>query len=264
MEESYYHIEVLKSTFNQKILKNHRYSLRAFSNYLKIDPSSLSQILKGKRKFPIRHAEKTVETLCLNEPDAQKFLKSVLLAEREIKNSAKGKPMDWDIISEDKHFKIIANWEYYAVLNLIGLDNFDHKIASISDRLGIPTDLATQIITDLIENELLKEDAHGKWKRMRPHLFTINETPSDALKEAHSQELNKACESLYKDAPEIRGFYSATVMTNQVALKKAKKLSLEFLERIIKIFETGPKEEVYQLGIQLFPLTKEAKKEMRD
>ncbi len=51
----------LQSELVRRMRVNPKYSLRAFARFLEIDPSSLSQYLRGRRKF----TEKQVETLAL-------------------------------------------------------------------------------------------------------------------------------------------------------------------------------------------------------
>jgi uncharacterized protein (TIGR02147 family) len=193
--------------------------------------------------------------LKLNPVESAKFFKSVLRFQEEVTFTKDEKEETFQV-EEETHFDIIANWEYYAVLNLIGLDNFINSHEHISNRLGIGTEKARKVIQTLIKVGLVKTSLVGDWERTEHNLRTSNGVSSDALIESHIQELKLAEQSLVNDPKEVRAFYSGTVKTNKKAYEKAVKLTYRFMHNLVRVLEVGDKHEVYQLGIQLFPLTK--------
>lgn len=256
-ENSYLHLDILKKSYLQISKTNPMFSMRAYSKFLNIDSSSLTKILKGSRKFPIAHTDFVVKQLKLNEVESAEFFRSVLhfkenvtLPKNEIEND---KTFEVD---EGTYYKIIANWEYYAFLNLIGLDNFVSNFEHVSKRLGIEIETSKTILKALVDVNLIEITPNGRWIRTEHHLRTSNGVSSKALIESHTQELELAKKSLINDQKEVRSFYSGTVKTNRKAYDKAAKLSYEFMHKLVKILETGAQNEVYQIGIQLFPLTK--------
>jgi transcriptional regulator with XRE-family HTH domain len=71
--------EVLEGEFRRRCARNPRYSMRAFARALSIDHSSLSQLLRGKRRLTtrsirrlgaiLRLSRQAIETHCAEEND---------------------------------------------------------------------------------------------------------------------------------------------------------------------------------------------------
>lgn len=250
------HLEILRCHFVKRQERNSRYSLRAFSNFLEIDPSSLSKIFSGKRSFPKNMAADTAEKLKLNDEDTQKFLKSVLRNTKKEVSENKEKREFWEVIDTDYYEEVIRDWEYFAILNLVELDDFKPSISHISSRLGIDVLRTEEVISKLLEIKLLKEDVEGGFSRTKSNIQSTNEIPSESIVEAHRQELVLTMNSLINEKVDRRGAYSIYVKTNPEAVAKVKALCMDYLERITKLLEKGPKTEVYQVGLQLTPLTR--------
>ncbi|MNL56718.1 hypothetical protein D3C87_1802300 [compost metagenome] len=79
--------------------------------------------------------------------------------------------------------------------------------------------------------------------------------PSSAIREFHSQHLKKASEVLQTAPVEKRDFTTMTIPVNVKHLKKAKKYIADFQDRMALLLSEGDTTEVYDLTIQLFPLT---------
>ena len=73
-----YYVHILKSELAHRQSRNPRFSLRAFANQLKIDPSALSRILSGKQGLTPRAADRVIRTLDLSAEDARRFQTSIL------------------------------------------------------------------------------------------------------------------------------------------------------------------------------------------
>ena len=248
---------ILKNEFESRKQKNSKYSLRAFARYLDIDASSLSKILSGKRGLASVQARHIAKRLYKTEKEKLEFYRLVLESENKNKKCPAIIPEYDFILNEQQHYKLIAEWEYYAILNLVELKNTKSDPEYFAKRLNIAIKRAERVIVDLIEMGFLNHDQEGHYYRTKKKLNTSTETASSALKAAHCQEFELAKESLLKDAIDLRAFYSATVQTDVVKLKAAKKLSIKYLNQLMKLLESSEsKTEVYQIGIQIFPLTK--------
>jgi len=93
--------------------------------------------------------------------------------------------------------------------------------------------------------------------------FTIHsanlETPPDirhaAVKENHRQHLEKAKEALDSISLELREFTNLTFSMNADDVSKAKKSIRKFVDQFERDFEKKPSDQVFQLNMQLYPLT---------
>ncbi len=67
---------ILAREFKAKQAKNKRFSLRAFANLLKCDPTQMSKILSGKLILSVDMAGAFAKTLKLSEEDRKNFILS--------------------------------------------------------------------------------------------------------------------------------------------------------------------------------------------
>src|SRR5947209_3880038 len=72
-----FHVELLQRSLQLRKKRNPRYSLRAFSHFLGLDPAALSRILAGKQDLSLRAACKVVQALKLSDKEKQLFQASV-------------------------------------------------------------------------------------------------------------------------------------------------------------------------------------------
>jgi uncharacterized protein (TIGR02147 family) len=152
-----------------------------------------------------------------------------------------------------EQFKLISNWQHFAILELCELENFESDAGWIACQLGISELQATDALQRLIGLGLLtKVGKHLK----KTKDCAIKSVPSDAIKRFHLEHLENA-KSALKDIPfSERDFSGTTVATNPKQIEKAKKMIQEFRRELTSVLESGPKTRVYHLSVQLFPLNK--------
>ena len=252
-----YHINILRAKYDEIRSRNPKFSHRAYSRSLSLDPSTLSKVLNGQRNIPAASLSEILKKLNLHITEEKKFLQSVSQSHKKTGNKARLKTIRPILLEEKKYSEVIGNWEYFAILNLIELDNFVPTYEHIAKRLGLDELAAEKMIKLLIELNLITYCNQKKWKRTNRSLTTTNNKKSEILKKAHKQELELATKALYQGQLNQTGFYSITAQTNDKTIQAIKIKCFNFLKNILKELENGPKEEVYQVGIQLFPLTKQ-------
>lgn len=251
------HLRMLEETLRKRRSANRRYSLRAFARDLGMEPSTLSRILKRQRNIPVDTLERIASRLGLEGEEAAAFCSSALRT-RGVLLKTSVAPVDRHALRADRHFRIITDWEYFAFLNLMKLKGFDPAPSSVAARLGISQARATAVIRDLIEHGMIRRERDGSFTRLHPKLTTSDEQASLALRIAHGQEMRLASEKLHRVPVELRDFCSYTVTAEPAKLKAAKRLTREYLEAMGRLLETAKATEVYQICVQVFPMTEPA------
>ena len=89
---------VLKEAYLKQKLKNSSYSLRAFSRKLKMQPSAVSEIMKGQRRVSIKLATRIVGHLNLHPKDARRVL-SLFADSPKVEDSAAQEELSHEIFS---------------------------------------------------------------------------------------------------------------------------------------------------------------------
>lgn len=248
------YVEIIRQVFEERKSKNASYSLRAFANSLGIDASSLSAILSNKRSLPLNRANDFILKLKLCEQRSAKFMQSLLgRATSAIRNHSYSEGHE---IDDEKYYSVIAEWEYFAVLSLINLKDFEPKSEWISKRLGIEESRAHEVLSRLVQLELL-EAKDGRYAARYGRIKTSEDISSAALKMAHLEELDFIKERALNLPVNERHISSLTISIKKQNLEKAFSLIRSFRTQMESDLETEvDADEVYQLAIQFYPLTR--------
>lgn len=252
MNRTPYYVKRLKEELSLKQRGNPQYSLRAFARDLDVHPGTMGQIIKGLRPLPFKDAPNVVTKLRLGPKDRTLFMESLLRKKTNI---------DLIKISEEERFmldesyyKVIAEWEHYAVLDLYDLDEFRPTLHEICSRLGIMENRAEVVVNNLLTAGLLKLQ-DGKLQRVHSSIRTTEDIRSQALRDSHVETMKMGIYKIDEIDVELRDFSATTVALDLEKLPEAKTIIREFRQKMEGLLRDGKKTEVYQLAIQFYPLT---------
>lgn len=249
-----FYLHTLRESFGSRQRKNAAYSLRAFAKDLAIDSSNLSAIFQRKRSLPYSRAAQIAKRLKLSPKETALFVASTMRKQMRL-DSIQVKEEAKKYLLEDKYYKIISEWEYYALLQLLQTKEFNPSSAWIAQRLGLSEIRTRQILRNLIELEFIKEDPKKGYVRLSPSLETSEDIESQALQISHIENLNLGKEKIEKVPVDLRDYSSITIAINPDKIPEARAVVREFQEKLYALLSQGEKTEVYQFNCQLFPLT---------
>lgn len=258
--------DYLRSNLVERISKNSSYSLRAMAQHLGLSPSSLSEVIKGKRNLSLAKAAALANKLGLKGKEAEYFCLLVQIehtADPIIKESVQNRIQILNPQRKSHNlsldlFKLIADWYHTAILHLAEVDGFEVTPQEISKRIGISVFEAATAIERLERLELLKKE-DGKYIKLNG-FYSESPIPNDSLRRFHKQTLEKAIESLQTQTPKEKIIRSETFAIDPALLPQADELMEEFVAKLLKLFaQSKKKTEVYHLGIQLFNFVKKGR-----
>ena len=260
MQQQVYYITKLKECLSQKQKENPHYSMRAYSRDLDLHSSTLSQILKGRRGLPFKRANDVALKLALSPKEKTLFMESFYRSKTNI-DEIKVNEQDDRFILDESYYKLVAEWEHFAVLELFNLRSFDIGIENIAKKLKINTNRAEVVLLNLTNCGLLIKNDHGVFEKTHSDIKTTEDISNNALKESHKEALKMGLHKLEKIEVELRDFSSATVAVDLDKLPEAKTIIREFRQKMTALLRDGNKTDVFQLAIQFYPLTKTKEKE---
>lgn len=234
--------DILKKELERRQKNNSAYSLRAFAKFLEVSPAALSQIMSGKRGVSVKRMNFLMNKLGLTPKQQLKVL--------DIDSSANRKTI---LLKEDE-FKLISDWYHYAILSLGELPENSSDSRWVAKRLNISYKQANEAMTRLQRLGII-EISDGKFRQIGEPLKTTTDIPSSSIRNYHKGILSLAQNKIEQIDIDKRDYSSMTMAINSNNLKKAKKLTQKYKEQMLDLLETGKLNEVYQLSIQLFPLT---------
>jgi transcriptional regulator with XRE-family HTH domain len=236
----------LQSEFAKRCSRNPSYSLRSLSKKLNMDPSTVSQLLRGKRKASPKLAEKIVRELQgdwnLIQPNTQ-----------GINFTFSGKE-DYALI-EDYALQALSIWYYPAILESTFISNFKSDPRWISKEIGVPTEQVRIALEQLLTLGLLSKDANGQIKKSNKRLTNFKEGQTSAAhKELQKSIVDMAAKAIDEVKQSDKDITSMTMAIDKKNLEKAKTLTKKFRRDMAELLESGDPSDVYQLGIQLYPV----------
>ena len=249
-----FYLTKLKQDLSLKQRENPHYSLRAYARDIGVHPSTLSLILKGKRPLPYKNTSLIARKLRLNDSEHTRFMESVLRSKANI-DDIKIPAMDERFMLDESHFSIIAEWEHYVVLDLFDIESFVATCPEIAARLAITEHRASVVVDNLLTAGLIKRDDNGTLVKVHDDIKTTEDISSQALRESHLENLNIARSKMDEIEMDLRDFSATTFAVDLEKLPEAKTIIREFRLKMAALLKNGEKTEVYQLAIQLYPMT---------
>lgn len=237
--------QYLNEEFRRRKSTNKKYSIRAFALFLQVDQSLLTKVLKGERTFSRGLIESTLTRL---KASPEIF--------RQCLASKKGKKTYREI--DEKVFEVISDWKYMAILESFVLKDFVVNTTNVCRRFGFREEETELIFQTLIDHKMIERQTDNSYISVRPDNSWVNDystTPS--RRTLQKKILEKSMTALEEISFDLRDHGSTTLALNKSQLPEIKKLLTTFRRDLVELIQKKePFDEVYQLSISLFPLTK--------
>ncbi len=240
---------LLRNRLVESQVKNPGYSLRAFSKKIGMSASATSEILNGKRRVSKTLAERIAKNLLMDPIETQAMLKTFDAASVPDMNRTALR------LTADQ-FEAISDWVHFAILSLVRTANFQSSASFVASRLGISVLHAQTSLKRLTRLGLLELNKDEKYVRRDHSIRTSDDIWNLSLQKAHVQDMEIAKNALRELPTELRDFTALSVPTSPSKLPEAKRLIREFQSQMAHLLESEPGDEVYQMSVYLYPLTK--------
>lgn len=235
---------------------NPQYSVRAFAKFLQIAPPSVSHLLSGKRTPSIKYAKGLMLKLGCTPLERSTILNSLTKSSREVDEIK-----EYELIAIDS-FKFISEWYHYAILELISTKQFRLSLKWIASELEI-SKCEVKLAIERLERLSLIKIKGGKVVKMNNLVTNYEEgITSSAHKKLQRYVLERALSSLELVPPEEKDITSMTMAIDETRLDEAKTLIKNFRRSLCNLLEEGVQTRVYNLGIQLYPISKTSCKDI--
>jgi len=248
----------LSSEFIKRRRKNKSYSIRSFANLVKLDPSTLSQILSGKRLISGKMVGRLTEILGVDPKTKSALLqyanKKIKINQLEVDE----KKDEFRQLTLDA-YTLISDWYHYALLELTYVQNFKNDHKWIAKELGITTAEVAIALERLKRLELI-EEVNGRLMKTEAFITNFQDgITSQALKNLQRNILTMALDAIDNTPAEEKDISSMTFAINEKKLPEARKKIKNFRREMTQLLENGIQTKVYHLGIQLYPINNKKK-----
>ncbi len=259
----------LQDLFSSKVSQRNM-SLRGFARIAGISHSYLSRVMNSQKTLSIASASKISQILDMT-PEEEAHLMRLVARDQLAENSRSGQQLRARILKTKRspqnkvtldNFKAVAEWHHFAILALLNTKEFRGTGRWIGERLGIPHEIAKESFERLVKLGFIRKE-NGKYVAMNDgDIETPHDVASQAVRENHRQHLHLAGLALTSLPPEQLEFQNASIPMNKADIPKAKKRLRLFMDAFIRDLEKNPGEEVFQVNLQFYMLSKNSEKDL--
>jgi uncharacterized protein (TIGR02147 family) len=256
---------LLSESLELRQLKNPAYTIGSFGRLLGIDASRMAQILNGKVGISVKRAMEIVEILKFTERDKKIFI--LLVQAEHDRNPKKRKEAQSELekiqnesIEVPNVFSSIHEWYYFAIFELINLDNPENTVAIMAKKLGLSLSLTEAAIERMLSLGMLLKIENSNPAVYKTQSMNLNVTvkiDEASIKDHYRQLLEKGIQEFNASTKETKSDYSGIVFRfNSDQIGKIKEKITKLRKEILEEFNSSPyNNSVYNMSIQLFELT---------
>lgn len=244
------------------------FSYRSFSSKAGFrSPNILKLVIEGKRNISPQSVQKFARALNLKKDEAEFFRILVNLNQagsvEEKRIHAEqllrfGPFRRLDPVKKDR-FEYYAQWYNIPIREMLALPAFCEEATWIAKALVPPIAplQARKALDLLLALGLVERDIGGRLVQRQALITTGDEVTSTSVRGYHREMIQKGSEAMDRFSAPERDISSVTLALSEESFKQIKSLIQRFRKELLAIAgqERSP-EGVYQINLQLFPLTR--------
>lgn len=263
-----------KKDSTKHLLRPYNYAIFSAAADIK-SPNYLKMIIEGKRNLSDDMIAKFSKACSLNKAASDEFKLLVLFNQSEDpadRNYALKKLSEYRVDQKLKHgefdrkvFDKVPNWIGWIIYALADQQGVSFEVAQLKNSLrgkASETEINHALSQLLTSGELVKDPTTGLISKGQPK-EVAEEIPPALIRKLQMQLMYLGLESLYQDEPTQREFGSLTMSLTEKEFNDVKfklrqmRKALHKENSIARMSDKG--ERVYQLNLQLFPVSNASK-----
>jgi uncharacterized protein (TIGR02147 family) len=255
----------LRDLFEEKRKKIPFFSYRFFGRKVGVDAGNLIKILQGKRHLSEAGIKRFIHYAQYSGREAKYFETLVLF--KKAKKEQENKILFEKLMAiqridpfrlEPFQYEFYREWYHTVVLALLHISDFrgNYKALAEHTRPRISVKQARESILLLLKLNLARKEADGKFVPTNSVLTTGKSWKSLAIRSFQQQSINLAMEAFERFTPEERDISTVSIAVGKDDMEEIKRVTGEYRRTVLQIASASEKpDRVYQLNIQLFPLS---------
>jgi uncharacterized protein (TIGR02147 family) len=257
--------DFLKDFYDENKNGNPYFSLRYIGNKVSIDASHLVKIFQKQRHIGNKSIEVFIKFCKLSGIEAEYF--ATLVHFNKSKSDRDSRIYYEKLLTlkgvkahslEKSQYEYYSKWYYSAILTLLDFYPFRGDFKMLAAKLSPPITegKAKKAITLLKKLRLIKRKSGGSYYLTNKLVTSGDQCRSIAVKAFQEETIRLAGESLYRHSREKRNISTVTITIAENKLDEINSMIKEFRETLMKFaHEEKNPDRVYQLNVQLYPLT---------
>lgn len=256
---------ILNEILQERSAANASYSLRSYARDLKISPSTLSEVLNGKKGLSPKLASSIANNLKLPDWEKSYFCdlvtkdhaKSPRIRSEARKRLEDRKQENHMHILNQRAVKALTSWVDLAILELTYMADFEGTTDWIAKKLQINSVVVNSSVKRLMAAGLLEIDKEtGRWSDVSPLFSSTDGISNESIRNFHKTVLNLALKKLESPDLKSRTVKSVIFSMSSENIPKAQKIMNDAIAQIVSLADKSNQErnEVLCFSSQLFSL----------
>lgn len=257
--------EYIRDFYNTHKGENPIYSVRYWAQRASMDPSHFVKIMQGARHISERSIPTFSALMGLQGHEAEYFATLVRFnkakSDREAKRFFEALLSFKDVSAyrlEKEQYEFFQKWYYSAVLVLLKYYRFSGDFSALAAQLSPPikpvqAEAAIALLSNL---KLIDKMQDGVYTLTNNFITTGEPARSMSVKTFQEEVIRLAAESLHRHNKEDRNISTVTITLARKDLPVINETIRQFRQKLLKFADgTDSPDSVFQLNVQLFPLT---------
>ena len=243
---------LLRERLRAAMRRNPHFSLRSFAKQLGIDHSTLSQVLRNRRRLSPRALDVVGKRIGLSEQAIRAY------AQGRSKKKTTSPPQDIQGVHCDLDtFQLLSAGYHYAILELIQIKGFKTDSRWLARTLGIAVEEVNIALQRLLRLGLLEMASRDRWVDTSGDAEFRSATLTEAARNQMNQDIHEQAIDAIQHVPsEHRVHRQVVVALDSRRLPRLQMLADEFVNQLRTLLaESESKDDVYQAEISVFPVT---------
>lgn len=257
-------IDYLVSCFQYEKLMNDSFSIRKWSKIMDIDSQSLVLILQQKKKISPQQTIKLMNGLMLDASEQSYFEALVKLTFAELEREKQVLEiilselrMHTGAVAYMEDQSVFSHWIHMAILSMSRITGFVCNKDSIKEFLvnDIPGEILDESIERLLKLNLINIDANGSITKDYDNVTSKNDVYKKSP-HTYFEQVSELAKQAIETPVEEREFQCFSLAIKHDKIPAFKEMIRNFRAKMCTFAESDVTDQVYQMNIQFFPLTK--------
>ncbi|MBF0432483.1 MAG: TIGR02147 family protein [Fibrobacteria bacterium] len=261
--------DYLKDFYQVQKREHNYFSYRYMGRKLELDPGYLVHILNKKHHLSDPKIPNVIKLCKLTVKEGEYF--ETLVRFGKSKSEKETRIFFEKLVSlrqvdslqmDERRYEFYTRWHYSAIRALLDCLPFTGDYKALGKLLDPPISEkeAKKSVSMLKNLKLVQEDEQGNIIPTEAHITTGTGFHSQAVRTFQADMINLARESIERYDKNLRDITTLTVSLDKEAVEDIREMADKFFNEVKKrIDEVGKSERVYQINIQMFPLSKNIK-----
>jgi uncharacterized protein (TIGR02147 family) len=242
------------------------FSFRYLASKNRMDHSNLIKVCLGKRHISRRNALSIADFLKFTAKEREYF--TTLVEFNKAKSETKSRHLLEKLVTiknvglkkiEPHQYDYYREWYHTAIYSLLDYYDFRCDFRALAAELNPPITAkkAKESIALLEKLQLIRRDADGRYTQTRKMVTSGQNWHSLAIQKFQEETIKLALHSLVRHPRNVRDFSTLTMALSKSDMEAIREITEQYRKSIIKVIhESGPGDTVYQLNVQIFPMTR--------